>query len=110
MSIEVAVRVNDRGELQIPEEIQRQLFPGMVVVLKLDEQKPMKNGDNEHFLADETSEEAQFVPEGPRIIYKNGLPVIRGEVAADFDWDEFMQEGREAPMHPFEPLNNEIAV
>lgn len=99
MSVEVVLRVNEQGELQIPAEVQRQLFPGMVVVLKLSEDKSD---------ADLTPDKTVYSipenqPEPPGLVRENGILVFRGEIEAGFDWDAFMQENREAPLHPYEP-------
>jgi len=98
MSIEVAVRVNEQGQLHIPDEIQQHLFPGMVVVLKLPE---VANGTDStgNGLHDNSAIESGL----PGLVRKDGILIYRGAVAEGFDWDAFMQEDREAPNHPFEP-------
>ena len=98
MSIEIAVRVNERGQLQIPDEIQQQLFPGMVVVLRFPDDS---NGaiSAENGLNYSTAIE----PATPGLVREDGILVFRGAIEEGFDWDAFMQEGREAPLHPFEP-------
>jgi len=99
MSIEVAVRVDEEGNLQIPDEIQRQLFPGMMVMLKLSEEKEMADltpNDTIYRILENQSEP-------PGLVRENGILVFRGEIEDGFDWDAFMQEDREAPLHPYEP-------
>lgn len=95
MSIEVAVRVNERGELQIPEEIQRQLFPGMVVVLKLDEQEHTTGERNGHTDLSFGADGQSGIAPGPELVEKNGWIVVRGQLPSNFDWDLFMQSDRE---------------
>ena len=104
MNIEVTLRVDEQGQLHIPDEIQQQLFPGMVVVLMLEDQSEPSNGANGQSPFVDILNRNLSAHDGPRIIYEEGVPVIRGEIAADFDWDAFMNEDREAPMHSYEPL------
>ncbi|MBX3000115.1 MAG: hypothetical protein KF893_16455 [Caldilineaceae bacterium] len=37
------------------------------------------------------------------LIEQDGLLVYRGEPPQGFDWEAFLQEEREAPLHPYEP-------
>lgn len=95
MSIEVALRVNEQGQLQIPDEIQQQLFPGMLVVLKLEEDDQSGNGSNGHA---EVTPVTPAIPTGhtrAEVVEKDGWMVIRGELPPGFDWDVFLYEDRE---------------
>jgi len=98
MSIEVALRVDERGQLEIPDEIQQRLFPGMVVLLRFP-------GDSNGAISAENGlkYKAALEPATSGLVRENGVLVFRGAVEEGFDWDAFIQEGREAPLHPFEP-------
>ena len=95
MGIEVAVRVDERGQLQIPDEIQQQFFPGMIVVLSLEAQNDTSSGTNGQPLFPDTHSQNLPAHDGPRIVYKDGIPVIRGEAPPDFDWNTFIFKDRE---------------
>ena len=94
MKHQIDLRVSDDGTLVIPVAMQEWLVPGAILSVESRENETLCFRVH----TPDTDE-----PIGPRIVYKEGLPVIRGEVAPGFDWDAFMQEGREAPMHPYEP-------
>ncbi|MBI3959326.1 MAG: hypothetical protein HY328_11005 [Chloroflexi bacterium] len=95
MSIKVAVRVDEQGQLQIPDEIQQQLFPGMVVVLTLEEQSEPSNGVNGHPESVPTPMGLKLVENGPELVEKGDWTVIRGKLPSDFDWDSLLSEDRE---------------
>ena len=91
MSVEFALRVDEQGHLHIPAEIQRQLFPGMVVVLKLDEQ----TSANGHAESSGTGKNGRSDSSGPELVEKDGWTVVRGDLPSDFDWNAFLYEDRE---------------
>ena len=95
MSIEVALRVDERGQLQIPDEIQQHLFPGMVVVLTLEEQSEPSNGVNGRPVPTGILNRNPPAHDGPELVEKDGWTVIRGELPLGFDWDTFLYEDRE---------------
>jgi len=97
MSVEVVLRVNEQGQLQIPDHIQRQLFPGMEVVLRFSDDS---NGATS---AENGLKYNDIAPATPGLVRENGILVFRGAIEEGFDWDAFMQEDREAPLHPYEP-------
>jgi len=95
MKHQIDLRVNEDGTLVIPVTMQEWLVPGAIL--------SVESRDSETLCFRVLTPDIDK-PTGPQIVYKDGLPVIRGEVAPDFDWDAFMQEGRDAPMHAYEPL------
>ena len=98
MRIEVELQVDKQGQLNIPDEIQRHLFPGMLVVLKLEDATTDVSG-----IGHKPNGIAEAECQSPGLVRENGILVFRGAIEEGFDWDAFMQEGREAPLHPFEP-------
>lgn len=95
MSIEVEVQVDEQGRLQIPAEIQRQLFPGRVVVLKLDDENNTTNDKNGPSRLTPVLDTLATAESGPELVEKDGWLVVRGTLPFDFDWDAFLLEERE---------------
>jgi len=95
MKHQIDLQVSEDGTLVIPVNMQEWLVPGAVL--------SVESRENETLCFRVQIPDAEEIV-GPRIVYKEGLPIIRGEVAPGFDWEAFMLEGREAPMHPYEPL------
>ncbi len=92
---QITLELNEAKEFVLPEDISERLRPGTKLVVE-----SRRNGTLRVRL------DASEVPEdeGPRLVRRGkALIVSGGKLPDDFDWNAFMQEGREAPLHPFEP-------
>ncbi len=94
MRHQIDLRVSDDGTLVIPVAMQEWLVPGAIL--------SVESRENETLCFRVHTPETEET-RGPRIVYKGNVPVIRGKIIPNFDWDAFMEEDREAPMHPYEP-------
>jgi hypothetical protein len=99
MSELITLHVNPDGSVTVPRKILERLKPGSVLVV---EQR-----ENDHVLLRLDAPFAPYKVEdpGPRLIREGLATVITGKLEEGFDWDAFMQEGREAPLHGWELMS-----
>lgn len=91
----VELRIEKSGQTSIPDELLARLVPGAQLLVKVSDRQPEDN------LIRITVQEEPVERSG--LVLRDGLLIYEGKVAEGFDWDTFMQEEREAPIHPFEP-------
>ena len=91
----ITLEVNEARQIVLPEAVSEQMLPGAKLVVE-----SRRNGTLQVRLDEPEMQE----DEGPRLVRRGkALVVSGGKLPDDFDWNAFMQEGREAPLHPFEP-------
>jgi hypothetical protein len=96
----VELHVDESGRMWIPEELQEKLVPGTVLVVERQKHGAVwlsvklnasENQPVQHLEKIPVVEEAQR----PQLVKKGRVTVLRGEVPEGFDWDAFIQQGRE---------------
>lgn len=95
----VELTIDGTGKIILPKEVQESLEPGIVfvvetrhngtIVLRIERQPSMMQRQD-------------ISSAKPKLIEKNGLLVVRGEVQKQFNWDLLLEE-RESPLHAWEP-------
>jgi hypothetical protein len=96
----IKIQADDHGRMWIPPKLQKRLIPGTVLTVESQEQGTVwvsvrtELAENQ---ADEHTEKALDAAEGagPQLVKKGRVTVVRGQVPEGFDWDAFIQEGRE---------------
>lgn len=88
----VMLEVNEAKEIVLPQAVAEQMRPGAALVVE-----SRQNGTLRVRVDVAASSTQKQV--GPRLV-KDGLAtVVEGKAVDDFDWETFMDEEREAPMH-----------
>lgn len=93
----IELQLEETDDTEILNDLQHKLLPGTLLVVENWKDEKISLRIVETILTSLESE----APVG--LIEKDGLLVYRGEPPQGFDWEAFLQEEREAPIHSFEP-------
>jgi hypothetical protein len=93
----IELQIEEIDNTEVLSNLQHKLLPGTLLVVENWEDEKISLRIVETTLTSLESES----PVG--LIEKDGLLVYRGEPPQGFDWEAFLQEEREAPIHSFEP-------
>jgi hypothetical protein len=96
----VKIQSDELGRMWIPKKIQEKLAPGTILTVESQEQGAVWVSISTTAKEKQPAQHTEGTPvvdefEEPQLVKKGRVTVLRGEVPEGFDWDAFLQEGRE---------------